>query len=414
MNRIERPRRVSAWRRRLLFPGEPVLRLGRWNVGWLLPAVLLVAIAFVDTTTSGGIRVITWIVLVPGIAAALSGVPVTALYAVASAVVYELIDSADASGYEEGAGDFWLVVAGGGLAVIASWLRGRAQALLGRVVDAAEATRLAVLRPIPPGSGGLESASAYLAADVETRVGGDFFDVQPSPHGTRVLLGDVQGKGTSAVDAAAALLGSFREAAFYEAALAVVAQRLESRMRRHNVYAGELGQTEERFATAVLVGFPPRDEGWVELVNFGHAGPLAIGPDGQVRALPEGAGTPLGLTGLTGELPAVLRVPLDPSETLLMVTDGVTEARDREGTFLPLAERLARGGTDGSPAEVVRLVQAAVQAHTEGRLEDDTAMLAVRRLPAGAGEEPYRDEPAVPLPASPAAAPAPGATRPDS
>jgi hypothetical protein len=84
------------------------------------------------------------------------------------------------------------VVAAGVLAVFAAWLRQRALAHLLSVENAAEATRLAVLRPIPPGAGGLESASAYLAADSTARVGGEFFDVQ--------------GKGTSAVDAAAALL----------------------------------------------------------------------------------------------------------------------------------------------------------------------------------------------------------------
>ncbi|WP_059013447.1 SpoIIE family protein phosphatase [Streptomyces specialis] len=230
------PRRRPRWHRNILFPAEPVLRLGRWNVSWLLPAAVLVLIAVVDWNSSGDFRIVTWIVLVPGIAGAMCGVAATALFAVACALTYALIDSAFEYDYQEGPADFFLVVAGGLLAVLACWLRIRAQGLLTRAEDAAEAIRLAVIRPIPPGSGGLDSASTYLTADVSARVGGDFFDVQPSPHGARVLLGDVQGKGTSAVDAAAAVLGAFREAAFYEADLAVVAARLESRMRRHNAY----------------------------------------------------------------------------------------------------------------------------------------------------------------------------------
>ncbi|WP_255308240.1 PP2C family protein-serine/threonine phosphatase [Streptomyces marincola] len=379
------PRR-TAWLRGVLLPGEPALRLGRLNVSWLLPAVLLAAIAVGDWNSTGDFRVINWILLVPGIAAALCGVAATALFGVLVVIVYAALDQSWEYSYQKGPADFLLVVASAALAVFASWLRGRARGHVQRVLNAADAIRLAVLRPIPPGAGGLESASVYLTADVEGRVGGDFFDVQPSPHGARVLLGDVQGKGTSAVDAAAAVLSAFREAAYHEGDLAVVAGRLESRMRRHNADSAALGQGDERFATAVLVGFPGAvDAEWIELVNFGHGGPVVLGSSGP-RALPEGDGAPLGLAGLTGALPPVVRVPFGRDETLLLVTDGVTEARDREGAFLPLADHLPRAGDDRAPRSVVRLVEAAVLAHTRGRLGDDTAVLAVRRLPAGPPE----------------------------
>ncbi len=382
------------------------MRLGRWNVSWLLPLVLLLVIALVDSNTAGNVRIISWIVLVPGIAAALCGVVVTSLFGAAAVGLYVLLEQARRYDYQQGAVDFWLVVAGGLLAVLASWLRGRASDLLKRVEDAADATRLAVLRPIPPGAGGLDSASAYLTADIAAQVGGDFFDIQPSPHGARVLLGDVQGKGTSAVDAAAALLSAFREHGYYERDLATVAERLDIRMRRHNRYTSELGHQEERFATAVLVGFPVADTGWVELVNFGHPGPLALGGSGGVRALPEGDGPPLGLVGIgagdaRADTPRVRRVPFETEETLLLFSDGVTEARDKGGTFLPLTDRLTEGPLDLAPRAVVERVERAVLAHTRGRLGDDTAIMAVRRTgrPDMGGYPPM---------------PPPGITRPDS
>ncbi|MEO3751282.1 PP2C family protein-serine/threonine phosphatase [Streptomyces sp. B6B3] len=374
-------RRAERRRRPLLAAAEPVLRMGRMDVSWLLPALLLVAIPLVDWATSGDFRIITWIVLVPAIAAAVCGVWATTLLAAASAVTYPLVDLTWASDQREGPDDFLLVLVGGGLSVLAAWLRRRALTHLLSVENAAEATRLAVLRPIPQGAGGLESASAYLSADVAARVGGDFFDVQPSPHGPRVLLGDVQGKGTTAVDAAAALLSTFREAGYHEADLTTLAERLELRMNRHNRLAARLGQGDERFATAVLVGFPPGREGrFLDLVNFGHASPLVLGPRG-LRSLPEGVGRPLGLSRLAdGGVPPVLRVPFEPSETLLLFTDGVTEARDRHGTFLPVADRLTTAAST-APADLVDLVRQAVLAHTGGRLTDDTAILAVRRMP---------------------------------
>ncbi|CAM5483374.1 hypothetical protein STENM36S_02563 [Streptomyces tendae] len=83
-----------------------------------------------------------------------------------------------------------------------------------RIRDIADTARRTVLRPLPVGFGGLDHAAVYLSADSEARVGGDFYDIQPGPHGARVLVGDVQGKGLGAVETAAALLGTFREAAY--------------------------------------------------------------------------------------------------------------------------------------------------------------------------------------------------------
>ncbi|WP_243740975.1 PP2C family protein-serine/threonine phosphatase [Streptomyces sp. 8K308] len=389
--RPDGPGSSSRWQGRPLFTGEPTLRIGRWDVSWLLPSALLLVIAAADWNASGDFRVVTWLAAVPIVASATGGMLTTVIFAVLAPTAYVLLDLSWEHQNQMGVGDFALVVAGAALGVLSRWLRGRAHRHLMSVENAAEATRLAVLRPIPPLTGGLRTANAYLAADSAAQVGGDFFDVQPSPHGTRVLLGDVQGKGTSAVDAAAALLGTFREAGHHEGLLATVAERLEDRMRRENEYAARLGQREDRLATAILVGFPAVETGWVELVNFGHAGPLVIGRDG-VRQLPEGSGAPLGLTALSGisdaggegapsvGLPPVLRVPFERGETLLLVTDGVTEARDRAGEFLPLAEHLTARVAEAasSPDRLVALVERAVRRHTGGPLADDTAILAVR------------------------------------
>jgi serine phosphatase RsbU (regulator of sigma subunit) len=258
-----------------------------------------------------------------------------------------------------------------------------------------------VLRPLPPGWGGLDHAAVYLAADAVARVGGDFYDVQPGPHGTRVLIGDVQGKGLDAVEAAAALLGTFREAGYHEPALATVAERLEVRMLRHVRYRAAVGRDDgDRFATAVLIGFPeirfPEIGGEaaaglvVEVVNFGHEPSLIVSPDG-VRSLPPGDGLPLGLSELArGENGAasvvrasVVRVPLADGETLLLVTDGVTEARDADGTFFPLRERVAdavaHDPRTADPQRLVAFVRDGTLRHCGGRLADDTTVFAVRR-----------------------------------
>ncbi|WP_210585306.1 PP2C family protein-serine/threonine phosphatase [Streptomyces sp. GESEQ-35] len=363
-----------------------MLRARDRSVAWLPPLLVLVAILVVDWNTTQDFRIITWIVLVPGIAAAICGVWGTAAYALLATVVYPIADSAWPNEYQAGPADFFLVAIGGVLATLACTIRVRGERRMLHMRDVAETTRRTVLRPLPPGWGGLEHAAVYLTADVEARVGGDFYDIQPGPHGTRVLLGDVQGKGLGAVEAAAALLCTFREAGYHEPDLATVADRLEVRMLRHGAHIAALGRDDgDRFATAVLLGLSEWEPDAVRSVVFAHEPPLLVGPDG-VRALPPGDTLPLGLSPLAPAQgpPPVHRVTLAPGETLLLTTDGVTEARDTDGDFYPLTTEVARAVAADprtvEPRRLVDFVREGVLRHCGGHLADDTTVFAVRRL----------------------------------
>ncbi|MER6073237.1 PP2C family protein-serine/threonine phosphatase [Streptomyces sp. NPDC001817] len=373
-----------------------LLRARGRNVAWVPPLLLLVGIVLLDLNTTERFRIITWIVLVPGTAAAICGVWTTAVFALLAVVTYVVVDSAWPGQYQAGLGDFVLVALAGTLAVVACAVRLRKERQTLHIQDIAETTRRTVLRPLPPRWAGLEHAGVYLAADVEARVGGDFYDIQPGLHGTRLFVGDVQGKGLGAVETAAALLGTFREAGYHEKDLATVADRLETRMLRHRRHTTALGRDDgDRFATAVLIGFPEDSPETIEVVNFGHEAPLAVGPRG-VRELPSGDGLPLGFGELGGGLPPVHRVPFAADETLLLVTDGVTEARDRRGGFYPLADELgpavAAGAGPADPWLLVRTIRDGVLRHCDGRLVDDTTVFAVRRIRQAAGEDDQDDE----------------------
>ncbi|MFI2608388.1 PP2C family protein-serine/threonine phosphatase [Kitasatospora sp. NPDC018619] len=364
-------------------PRLPVLiRYGHRS--WLGPLLVLALVVAVDAVTPTSFASVSWLAMVPVVAAGLCGPAATALFALLAVAAYPALDSIWSK--TQGIEDFLLVIAGGVISVPISVFRARAAAYVHHLRGAAETTRQVVLRPVPPGWGGVDSAARYLAADVEARVGGDFYDVLATPFGARVILGDVQGKGLPAVSAAAALVGCFREAAFHESDLATVASWLEERLHRQNLLAERLGEREERFATAVIVWFPVDAPGEVEVVNFGHDSPHVLGPAG-VRRLSPGDDAPIGLAELAGGLPEVRRVHLGPEETVLIVSDGVTEARDRTGAFFPLPAYLARltahrGAVD--PGRLVDEVAAAVLRHTGGRLTDDTALLAVRTPPVEA------------------------------
>ncbi|MDI3387829.1 PP2C family protein-serine/threonine phosphatase [Streptomyces sp. B-S-A8] len=354
----------------------------------LSPAALLVGILAVDAVTSRGFHSIVWVVLVPGLAAVLCGMRATAAYGVLTVLVYSGVDASHPDPHMEGLSGLILVAVGGLCALVACAGRLRAQRRVRHIREVAETTRRTVLRPLPSRWAGLEQAAAYTTADVAARVGGDFYDIQPSAHGTRLVLGDVQGKGLNAVACASALIGSFREAAAHEVDLVDVAVRMDQRLQRHQGHMQALGSEEpERFATAVLVNFPegdptgPRDT-HVEIVNCGHLTPLAVGQHG-VRTLPGVTTLPLGLFGLTGDVPDVATVPLAAGETLLLVSDGVTEARDGNGDFYPLRDDLntaLRVDPDlAEPRRLVRHVRAAAARHSVAGLTDDTTVLAVRQ-----------------------------------
>ncbi|MFF6781106.1 SpoIIE family protein phosphatase [Streptomyces sp. NPDC012510] len=392
------------------------LRVRGHDIAWLPPLVVLLAVPALDWFTSGNFRVISWLVLVPGIAAAVCRVWTTALFAALAMLMYVLGDNSWPHQYRTGLPDFVLVALGGVLSVLACAVRLRAQERMLHMRAVVDTTRRILLRQLPPDVGGLDHAEIYLAADSEARVGGDFYDIQPSPHGTRVVIGDVQGKGLAAVEAASVLLGTFREAAYYESEATTVAERLETRMVRHVRYCAHIGRDDaERFATAVLLDFPQlRSErtDWgpdltgfgavtMDIVNFGHEPPLLVSPDG-VRDLPLRDGLPLGMGELVPRAPGTATVRLALDETLLLVTDGVTEARDGRGVFFPLRDHLVRALADGRPAtdpqSLVRLVRDGVLAHTGGILDDDTTIFAVRRAP-----EPVRRGPGAPMRRGPGA-----------
>ncbi|MFC5782329.1 hypothetical protein ACFPWS_14835 [Streptomyces aureus] len=102
-------------------------------------------------------------------------------------------------------------------AVIATfcYLRERRQRELAQVRSVSEAAQRVVLRPLPRRLGPLKVASVYLAAEAEAHIGGDLFAAARVGEVTRMIIGDVRGKGLSSISDAALLLGAFREAAHH-------------------------------------------------------------------------------------------------------------------------------------------------------------------------------------------------------
>ncbi|MFE7710213.1 PP2C family protein-serine/threonine phosphatase [Streptomyces sp. NPDC057486] len=244
----------------------------------------------------------------------------------------------------------------------------------------AETAMRAVLPKPNDWIGGLQVAARYEAAQADEFVGGDLFAVVDSPHGVRLVVGDVRGKGLDAVEAVAVIIGAFREAAEQEASLEDVAQRLERALAREGERRGGIDPVEG-FVTAALAEIP-HGGAEVRIVNRGHPEPLLLHADGEVEVLvPSVPALPLGM-GL-GVWPDLADVwGLAAGTTLLVYTDGLSEARDKQGIFYDPAARL-RGRLFPGPEELLSALTDDVRVHTGGKSTDDLALVAVARPAEG-------------------------------
>ena len=243
---------------------------------------------------------------------------------------------------------------------------------LAQVRSVSEAAQRALLRPVPGRIGPLRIAVRYLAAEAEARIGGDLYEVLPTAYGTRLILGDVRGKGLPAVETAADVLGVFRDAARAEPDLAEVAARIDAALARR--------PASEEFVTAILVSVPDRD-GEARMVNCGHPDPFLCRADGVSPVEPPVRLPPLAMSGMVGQPYQDRRFDFGAGDTLLLYTDGVSEARDTSGRFYPLAERLARF-RETEPGPLLDRLVADVLAYVPAGMDDDAALLAVQLSPA--------------------------------
>jgi serine phosphatase RsbU (regulator of sigma subunit) len=200
-------------------------------------------------------------------------------------------------------------------------------------------------------------------------VGGDFYDVYPSPGGWGASIGDVCGKGEEAAAVAAMARHTIRALAHWEADPVVVLNQANEVMCAQ--------PDADRFVTACAAHLIRRGHSVaVSVGSAGHPGAVLVRRDGRARML-AGGGMPLGLfddAEAGGE-----NVRLDPGDTLVLYSDGVTDARSLEGTYFD--DRLT--GELGVLADrpVTRMVAALqdlILEYTHGSLRDDMTVLAIR------------------------------------
>lgn len=239
---------------------------------------------------------------------------------------------------------------------------------------------------------GVTSALVYEPSD-DGVVGGDFYDIFPCP-GDRwcFVLGDVQGSGPEAAVVTGLARPWLRLLSREGFGVGEVLDRLNRLLLDDAMEAAEAaalmvaaagGQqlhdgTQSRFLSLLYGEVVPLPDGGVRctVASAGHPLPLLLRPDGSVRP----AADPQVLLGVVEDVAYESQIfDLAPGDTLLCVTDGVTERRSGPLMFDD-GDGLARvlAGCAGLPAEATaERIRRAVHEFAELPPDDDVALLVL-------------------------------------
>ncbi|MFG2162218.1 PP2C family protein-serine/threonine phosphatase [Streptomyces olivaceus] len=254
--------------------------------------------------------------------------------------------------------------------------RRQAEADRERLSDALAVLQQSLVPDTLPAMPGLEAAVYYHTASPD-RLGGDFYDLFPLG-GERwaFFLGDVCGKGPEAASLTSLTRYTLRAAALHDPEPTAALTTLNAVLHERYASSGD-----PRYCTVVFGVIEPDPEtggAAVRLASGGHPSALVLCADGRADFLP----TPDGL--LVGVLPiapvGTARTILAPGETILLYTDGLTEARtgpSRDDLYGEEALRaFAAGHAPATPQQTITALTGLLEDLGDG-LDDDTALLAL-------------------------------------
>ncbi|MCC7125473.1 MAG: SpoIIE family protein phosphatase [Acidobacteria bacterium] len=210
-----------------------------------------------------------------------------------------------------------------------------------------------------------EASGAAVSARA---IGGDFFDMVEMADGAfAFLVGDVAGKGPAAALLTSKILGIFSAFVASGADPAATISQMNGVLTRRAIDA--------RYATALYAQLSP--SGDLAYCSAGHNAALIYG-EGGLRRL-EADGMPVGLFDFATY--ATSRAQLAPGDTVVLYSDGVTEAQDASGEEFGEARLVdVIRAQHGQPAtDVLRHIVKAVQHFARGAEQyDDVTALVVR------------------------------------
>ncbi|WP_417848685.1 SpoIIE family protein phosphatase [Thalassoglobus sp.] len=215
----------------------------------------------------------------------------------------------------------------------------------------------------------LPDYSFFAFYEAAQAVGGDYYDVFPTRDGKYWLaFGDVAGKGVPA---------------------SLVMSRMSSVVRSTSEFVTDAGEAacsindhmcakavEGRFVTFVLTILDTENH-TISVVNSGHMSPIFRKPDGTIEEFDdESIGLPIGV--LEGYPFETRSRTLEPGETVVLFTDGVSEAMNHKSELYGmdrLREFISKSSADVE--ELGRAIREDVRKHADGRPQNDDITLMV-------------------------------------
>ncbi|MBE0475973.1 MAG: SpoIIE family protein phosphatase [Coriobacteriia bacterium] len=245
-------------------------------------------------------------------------------------------------------------------------------ALYGREHAVATVLQSSILPGRLPYVRGIDADSVYRPAGRDAEIGGDYYDLFQTVDGKVVVaMCDVCGKGVGAATKTSMVKYSVRALA----AAGLGPARILTEVNRIVTDAGDSADI-----VTLVVGEIDPETDTLTYANGGHPpGLLTCGVGTEVVYL-AATGPLLGAVGTASFAEA--RVPAPEGSTMVIYTDGVTEARRGNRFFGEKRVRRALVG-GGSAADVTRRITASLRRFTPGELRDDVAILTVRRTSGG-------------------------------
>jgi sigma-B regulation protein RsbU (phosphoserine phosphatase) len=238
--------------------------------------------------------------------------------------------------------------------------------------DAVARVQMALLPAAPPAVPGLSFAASYLPSG---QAGGDyydFFDLGPSRVG--VLIADVSGHGPAAATVMAML-----HAALHARPEVVVSPALALRFANTQLAATAI---EGIHATALLAVIDSTDR-TLTIARAGHPRPRLRHSSGQIVEPGDAGVPPLGIVGENFQ-PTESTTSLERGDTILLYTDGITEAESPTGEQFGLArlDQFLAANPASDPQSTLTTLRAAIAQHTASALrEDDQTLVCISLAP---------------------------------
>lgn len=229
----------------------------------------------------------------------------------------------------------------------------------------------ALLPPRLPAPPGVEVGVRYRPAGSGVMVGGDFYDLFRGAEGWIAVVGDVRGKGPRAAAVTALVRHTLRARASTDGIVAALQTVNDALRDQHD---------DELFCSIAAVEFTldgdPPMSGRLRAAAAGHPPPLVLRADRSLEALPA-CGRLLGPFEDPDLTPA--DTTLLPGDTILLYTDGLSEAR-RDGEQFG-EERLhdaVVAAPRGSLSGLLTHIELEAVTFAQGQPQDDIALVALR------------------------------------